>query len=159
MGFTEYDKGNHFWGVVVMAYEIRELKTVDEWKMAFPVMKQLRTHLNLEEFVAVVTDMQPQGYRLFALIDEGKVAAVTGVAQQLNLYYGNHMYVFELVTDAASRSKGYGETLLSYVHNLARELGCGKVALTSGLQRADAHRFYEDKMDYERKSFAFVKEL
>lgn len=143
----------------MVAYEIRELKTAEEWKLAFPVMKQLRTHLNLEEFVALVTDMQPQGYRLLALIDNGKVAAVTGVAQQLNLYYGNHMYVHELVTDEVGRSKGYGKALLSYIHELARELGCGKVALTSGLQRVDAHRFYEEKMGYERKSFAFVKGL
>ncbi|MEH7384173.1 GNAT family N-acetyltransferase [Bacillus sp. JJ1521] len=142
-----------------MAYEIRELKTVDEMKMAFPVMKQLRTHFDLEEFVALVDEMQPQGYRMFALFDEGKVAAVTGVAQQLNLYYGNHIYVYDLVTDEASRSKGYGEALLSYIHELALELGCGKVALTSGLQRVDAHRFYENKMGYERKSLAFVKEL
>ncbi len=143
----------------MVAYEIRELKTAEEWKLAFPVMNQLRTHLDLEEFIALVTDMQPQGYRLFALIDDGKVAAVTGVAQQLNLYYGNHMYVYDLVTDEAVRSKGYGEALLSYIHELGRELGCGLVALTSGLQRVDAHRFYEDKMGYERQSFAFVKEL
>ncbi|WP_245864000.1 GNAT family N-acetyltransferase [Fredinandcohnia onubensis] len=142
-----------------MAYEIRELKTSEEWKLAFPVMKQLRTHLNLEEFVALVTDMQPGGYRMFALIDNGKVAAVTGVAQQLNLYYRNHMYVYDLVTDEAGRSKGYGETLLSYIHELGRELGCELVALSSGLQRVDAHRFYEEKMGYERKSYAFVKEL
>ncbi|MEH7225101.1 GNAT family N-acetyltransferase [Bacillus sp. JJ1566] len=142
-----------------MAYEFRELKTVDEWKMAFPVMKQLRTHLEVDEFVGLVTEMQPQGYRLFALVDGGKVAAVTGVAQQLNLYYGKNMYVYDLVTDEAGRSKGYGEALLSYIHELARELGCSKVALTSGLQRVDAHRFYEEKMGYERKSYAFVREL
>jgi len=143
----------------VLAHEIRELQTVDEWKMAFPVMKQLRTHLTLEEFVALVTEMQPQGYRMFALFDEGEVVAVTGVAQQLNLYYGKNMYVYDLVTDEGGRSKGYGEALLSYIHELARELGCGKVALTSGLQRVDAHRFYEEKMGYERKSYAFVREL
>ncbi|MEH7235845.1 GNAT family N-acetyltransferase [Bacillus sp. JJ1562] len=142
-----------------MAYEIRELKTIDEWKMAFPVMKQLRTHLVLEEFVGLVTEMQIQGYRLFALIDEGKVGAVTGVAQQLNLYYGNHIYVYDLVTDEANRSRGYGEALLLYIHELAQEMGCGKVALSSGLQRMDAHRFYEGKMGYERKSYAFVREL
>ncbi len=145
--------------MVELAYEIRELRTGDEWKMAFPVVNQLRTHLDPEEFVSLVTEMQPQGYRLFVLIDEGKVAAVTGVAQQLNLYYGKNMYVYDLVTDEANRSKGYGEALLSYIHELARELGCGKVALTSGLQRVDAHRFYEEKMGYERKSYAFVKDL
>jgi GNAT superfamily N-acetyltransferase len=142
-----------------MSYEIRELKTADEWKMAFPVMKQLRTHLNVEEFVMLVTEMQQQGYRLFALIKNEKVAAVTGVAQMLNLYYGNHVYVYELVTDEVHRSKGYGEALLSYIHDLAREWGCGMVALSSGLQRKDAHRFYEEKMGYDRKSYAFVKTL
>ncbi|WP_449537756.1 GNAT family N-acetyltransferase [Ferdinandcohnia sp. Marseille-Q9671] len=142
-----------------MAYVIRELKTADEWKTAYPVMKQLRTHLDIDEFVTLVTDMQQQGYRMFALVENEKVAAVTGVANMLNLYYGNHMYVYDLVTDEAHRSKGYGEALLSYIHDLAGELGCGIVALSSGLQRTDAHRFYEDKMEYARKSYAFVKEL
>jgi len=148
-----------FKGVIMLAYQIQELKTIEEWKMAFPVMKQLRAHLDLDEFVSLVTEMQPQGYRLFALIEDRRVSAVTGVAKQLNLYYGHHIFVYELVTDESSRSKGYGEALLSYVHELGRELGCNKIALTSGLQRADAHRFYEEKMGYERKSYAFVKEL
>ncbi|MEC1446400.1 GNAT family N-acetyltransferase, partial [Bacillus haynesii] len=29
----------------------------------------------------------------------------------------------------------------------------------SGLQRADAHRFYEDKMEYEKASYLFRKAL
>jgi hypothetical protein len=32
-------------------------------------------------------------------------------------------------------------------------------ALSSGLQRADAHRYYERRMRYERLSFVFGKSL
>lgn len=142
-----------------MGYEICELKTVEEWLIAFPVMNQLRTHLDEDTYIQMVTEMSKQGYRLFALIDGNKVCAVTGVINWINLYNGNHIYVYDLVTDDESRSKGYGEALLSYIHKLAEDLGCSSVALSSGLQRKDAHRFYEERMGYKRTSYAFVKEL
>ncbi|MFT4417022.1 GNAT family N-acetyltransferase [Fredinandcohnia humi] len=142
-----------------MAYEIRELTTVDEWRVAFPVMNQLRTHLDEETFLTQVTDMQRQGYRLFALFENERAAAVTGIIHLRNLYNGNHIFVYDLVTDESNRSKGYGEALLSYIHQLAEELGCNSVALTSGFQRKDAHRFYEEKMGYAKTSYAFVKTL
>lgn len=142
-----------------MVEDIRELTTAEEWKSAFPVMNQLRTHLDEESFIEQVTEMRKQGYRLFALFVGEQAAAVTGVIQLINLYNGNHIYVYDLVTAEAHRSRGYGEALLSYIHKLAEELGCSSVALSSGLQRKDAHRFYEEKMGYQRTSYAFVKKL
>ncbi|TFB12835.1 GNAT family N-acetyltransferase, partial [Filobacillus milosensis] len=32
-------------------------------------------------------------------------------------------------------------------------------ALSSGLQRTDAHRFYEDRMDYDKVSYVFKSSL
>ncbi|MCH1627438.1 GNAT family N-acetyltransferase [Ferdinandcohnia quinoae] len=142
-----------------MAHDIRELTTVTGWKEAFPVMKQLRTHLDEEQYVQLVSEMQKKGYRMFALYKNEAPVAVTGVGNLLNLYHGNNMFVYDLVTDEAGRSQGYGEILLSYIHDLAVELGCANVVLSSGLQRTDAHRFYEDKMGYNRTSYVFVKNV
>jgi hypothetical protein len=39
------------------------------------------------------------------------------------------------------------------------EQGCERVSLASGFPRTDAHRFYEERMGYERVSFVFTKGL
>jgi hypothetical protein len=51
------------------------------------------------------------------------------------------------------------EHLLRYVEQIAREADCDTVALSSGFQRVDAHRFYETCLDYEKVSYMFVKSL
>ena len=64
-----------------------------------------------------------------------------------------------MVTDTNIRSKGYGEKLLTYVHEWAKENKYESVALSSGLQRTDAHRFYEDRMNYDKVSYVFKTSL
>ena len=75
----------------------------------------------------------------------GVIRALAGIGELTNLYDGRHIGVYELITSASERSRGYGKALMDRVETLARDLGCDTVALASGLQRADAHRFYEDK--------------
>lgn len=77
----------------------------------------------------------------------------------ITLYYGRFVWVCDLVSDANVRSKGYGDKLLTYVQNWAKENHYESVALSSGLQRTDAHRFYEKKMGYDKVSFVFKKNL
>jgi hypothetical protein len=45
------------------------------------------------------------------------------------------------------------------VHEWAKENNYESVVLSSGLQRTDAHRFYEDKMDYDKVSYVFKTSL
>jgi GNAT superfamily N-acetyltransferase len=53
-----------------------------------------------------------------------------------------HLYVDDLVTDEGERSKGIGKLLLGECRRVAHERGCKLLALDSGTQRRDAHRFY-----------------
>ena len=48
----------------------------------------------------------------------------------------------DLVSDAAHRSRGIGSALLRQLERQARALNCHVLALDSGTQRTDAHRFY-----------------
>lgn len=139
---------------------IIELQSPDEIKTAYPVMKQLRTHLVEEQFLSLVIEAQEkENYRLFAIEDENEIAALVGFQPMITLYNGRFIWVCDLVTDSAKRSKGYGEKLLSFVHILAKKEGYECVSLSSGLQRIDAHRFYEEKMNYEKVSYVFKKSL
>ncbi|MDW0117163.1 GNAT family N-acetyltransferase [Sporosarcina thermotolerans] len=139
---------------------IKELQTPQEILKAFPVMNQLRTHLNEKDYLDLVTEaMEKDMYKMFALFDEGEIVAVTGFKPMITLYYGRFVWVCDLVTDANKRSNGYGEKLLSFVHEWAIVNGYKSVALSSGLQRTDAHQFYEDKMGYDKVSYVFKKNL
>ena len=139
---------------------ITEMSTEKEIIEAFPIVNQLRTHLEEKEYTKLVSEAREKDmYRLFALYDQGDIVAVVGFKPMITLYYGRFVWVCDLVTDANSRSEGYGEKLLSFVHNWAAENHYESVALSSGLQRHDAHRFYEEKMEYDKASFVFKKPL
>lgn len=139
---------------------IKELRTVDEWKTAFPVMKQLRTKLDINVYLELVSDsVQKQGYRLIALYNQKEIVALCGFMPMITLYNGRFVWVCELITDRQHRSKGYGKVLLEYVHQWAIDNDYPIVSLSSGLQRIDAHRFYEEKMEYEKVSYVYLKRL
>ncbi|RRJ28431.1 GNAT family N-acetyltransferase [Halocatena pleomorpha] len=139
--------------------DIQELVTEAEWRSAFPVMSQLRTHLDEETYLDYVRQMTADGYRLFARLVDGEIAALAGVQIQINMYYGRHVWVCELVTDAERRSSGHGLALLTFIAEWADEQGCELVALSSGVQRTDAHRFYEERADMERASYVYKQPL
>ena len=50
--------------------DIVELTTEEQWREAFPVMLELRTHLDEDTFVAMLREMAPQGYRLLAVRED-----------------------------------------------------------------------------------------
>ncbi|HEY1065228.1 MAG TPA: GNAT family N-acetyltransferase [Pirellulales bacterium] len=121
----------------------------------YPVMVQLRPHLQSAEFVERVTRQLTQGYRLAYLEAEGEVRAVAGYRFLENLAWGKFCYVDDLVTDAAARSHGFGRTLLAWLVAQARETGCDQFHLDSGVHRFAAHRFYlTQRMDITCHHFA-----
>ncbi|WP_442785812.1 GNAT family N-acetyltransferase [Lentibacillus sp. Marseille-P4043] len=135
---------------------IKQLQSQKEIIQVFPVIKQLRTHLDETTYLELVTDaMENDGYKMFALLDNYEIVAVAGFKPMITLYYGRFVWVCDLVTDRNNRSKGYGERLLAYVHEWAIEHHYESVALSSGLQRKNAHRFYKDKMNYDKVSYVF----
>ncbi|TQR19163.1 GNAT family N-acetyltransferase [Psychrobacillus vulpis] len=139
--------------------KILELTTIEQWKKAFPIMKQLRTDLEEETYLALLNEMRKDGYRLFALISGDNIVSLAGLSFRVNFYSKRHVFIYDLVTDASSRSYGYGETLLNYIHQWSKENGAEYVALESGVQRIDAHRFYEEKLSYDKWCYSFRKTL
>lgn len=139
--------------------EIKQLVTKDEWLTVYPLIKQLRTHLDEASFLALTEEMAEEGYQLLALYHENTAVAVAGIVMKTNYYYGKHIFVYDLVTDMHKRSNGYGEKIMQYVYAYAQENDCKHVALESGLARADAHRFYEKKLGFEKYCYSFKLEV
>jgi GNAT superfamily N-acetyltransferase len=138
--------------------KIQLAETDGEIESCFGVMKQLRTHLDGGEFLALIRQQQSEGFRLAFLEEAGVVRAVAGFRVMHMLYSGKTMYVDDLVTDETKRSSGYGEAILRWLIELARSESCDRFSLDSGTQRARAHRFYF-KQGMSISSFHFQLEL
>ncbi|WP_377890687.1 GNAT family N-acetyltransferase [Alkalihalobacillus sp. R86527] len=139
---------------------IKEMKSTEELKEAFVVMRELRPNLDEETYLEYVNEAREKGsYHLYALYEEGEIVAVIGFSPMITLYYGRSIWVYDLVTRKEDRSKGYGKALLSFVEQWAVDDNYTTIALSSGMQRYDAHRFYEEKMSYNKVSYVFKKEL
>jgi GNAT superfamily N-acetyltransferase len=108
----------------------------------FPVMLHLRPHLVEADFVARVRRMQSAGFRLARLEEGGAVRAVAGYRFHEKLFSGRTLYVDDLVSDPAQRSRGHGARLLTWLADQARAHDCDLLELDSGVQRFEAHRFY-----------------
>jgi ribosomal protein S18 acetylase RimI-like enzyme len=136
--------------------QIRELD-LKELETAWEVVSQLRTSLDYDTFENLIYDMR-QSYVMIGIFERGELRSYAGVAIQTNLYHKRHLFVHELVTDVKYRSQGYGKTMLEYLYDYAKVGACENIVLSSGLQREEAHRFYE-KNDFQKVSYVFLKAL
>lgn len=141
-----------------MPTEIRELRSDADVLAGFPVMSQLRPHLSIDEYSAMVRRMQADGYRQAAVFKDDRAVAAAGfrILEMLNV--GLHLYVDDLVTADVERSAGHGKALMGWLVDLAREAGCTAIDLDSGTHRRAAHRFYARER-FEIVAFHFRREL
>ncbi|MBI1423648.1 MAG: GNAT family N-acetyltransferase [Gammaproteobacteria bacterium] len=126
-----------------MTYSIKHMTTDTEIDQCFVVMSQLRPHLTRETFLTRARSQMQEGYRLACAMTGDTVVAVAGYRFSQSLSWGKFLYVDDLVTDAARRSQGAGKALLQWLIAEAKRHDCAELHLDSGIQRKDAHRFYE----------------
>lgn len=111
-------------------------------EQCFPVMSQLRSHLDFDVFVSQVKNQMEDDYQLAFLEDREEIIAVAGFRISTSLSWGRFLYVFDLVVDESKRSQSYGQQLFQWLIKYAKDLHCQQLHLDSGVQRFDAHRFY-----------------
>lgn len=109
----------------------------------YPVMRELRPHIAEEQFLSRVRGQERADYRLAYIQEPTGVVAVAGFRVSENLAWGRFLYVDNLVTLTGHRSKGYGAKLLAWLKEKATVEACEQMYLDSGIQRKEAHRFYE----------------
>ena len=105
------------------------------------VHRQLRDRLPAD-YRSLMTAVFAGGARMTVATESEAVRGLAVWRIIENTYEGRRLYVDDLVTDAAHRSRGVGHFLLSVLEARARRLGCDVVALDSGTQLTSAHRFY-----------------
>ena len=122
------------------------------------VHRQLRPRLPAD-YVSRLREIFATGGRMALAVEPGGKDVVSVALWRLieNTCEGRRLYVDDLVSDAARRSRGAGRQLLGWLEGKARSLGCDVLALDSGVQRQDAHRFYfREKMVISSYSFKKV---
>jgi GNAT superfamily N-acetyltransferase len=124
---------------------------------AEPVHRQLRANLPLD-YVLRMQQVFANGARMLVATENEQVAGVALWRLVENTYEGRRLYVDDLVTDEAQRSKGVGKLLLQHLESHARSIGCDVLVLDSGVQRSEAHHFYF-REGMRIASFSFRKSL
>lgn len=105
------------------------------------VHRQLRTALPAQ-YRAKMQRVFDGGGRMCVAVEGESVEGVAVYRTYENTFTGRQLYVDDLVTDEAKRSTGVGRALLGYLEEKARALGFDNLALDSGTQRQQAHKFY-----------------
>ncbi|TVY00345.1 GNAT family N-acetyltransferase [Paenibacillus cremeus] len=120
------------------------IESDEQIRSTYFLMKQLRPHLEEATYVSRVKEQQSSyGYKLIALMDdEGIARAAAGYRICESLAWGRHVYVDDLITDEATRSRGYAKQLFDWLEEETSKQQCTALHLDSGYQRHDAHRFY-----------------
>lgn len=69
---------------------------------------------------------------------------------------GRFARVMALIVASECRGRGVGRALLVFLEETARRMGCTKVEVTSGVERRDAHLFYQ-RLGYAEAPKRFLK--
>ena len=118
-------------------------KSDDEIRACYSVVVQLRPSYSEVEFVSQIKKQNASNYYLAYIKKNNKVCSVAGYRFSENLAWGKFLYVDDLITDSEERSNGYGKVMLEWLIEQAKEHDCAELHLDSGVQRLDAHRFYQ----------------
>ena len=129
-----------------MSIDIALARTPADISATWPVMHQLRPHLDAEAYLAQVLRLQAErDFRLARMTVDGMVVAVAGLRFGEWLHGGRYLEIEDFVTSEDCRSHGYGGQFFDWIAALGREAGCQHLRLLSGVQREAAHRFYRRK--------------
>jgi len=125
----------------------------------FPVMKELRPHLSIEEFFSIYDQAHfADGYEIVAIEEQGQIMAVMGYLFLSDFVRGKHVYIDDLVATESARSLGMGAELLKFAEKIAAETQCKALRLCTGIENERGVRFYE-RNGWTKRAYAFAKKL
>ena len=136
-----------------------ELRTPDELKLAFPILKELRPELDFKDFLRLYNAARTSNrYTLVGAYFNDECVALLGYRVLNDFTHGQHLYVDDLVTTSGRRGQGFGEELIRYAEARAPRLGCKKLRLCTGNANEGAKKFYA-RVGWQQRSVVFKKTL
>ena len=98
----------------------------------------------------------PDSVILVAEGGEGLIGLCSAYLDIDSVRFGRRCWVEDLAVHPERRSQGVGKALLAAARDWARERGAKRLGLESGMDRTDAHRFYErEGPTWKSRSYAW----
>lgn len=90
-------------------------------------------------------EIKKQKIKYFTAKDNGKIVGSCYICIIPNLTRGGKSigYIENVIIDTQYRKKGIGKEIVKKAVEYAKEKNCYKVILQSGIERTEAHKFYE----------------
>ena len=127
--------------IISITNAIHDIVELEWLKQSETVHRQLRPALPVD-YVGRMRSVFGSGADMAVSVRDGKVCGITVFRIIENTYSGRELYCDDLVTDEALRSTGVGHALIGYMEKVAIDRDCDCLALDSGTQRHQAHKFY-----------------
>lgn len=135
---------------------IRRLNSKSDFESFFPLISQLRKHLDKDSYFASLQKMIAENYELWGFVRDGKLLGFMGMREYTDFVRGTHLYIDDLVVDEAMRSRGIGAKLLEFAEQQARSRKLPSLRLACAIENTGGAKFYE-KEKWIRRSHNFVK--
>lgn len=135
------------------------LQTQKELEQAFLLMKELRPHLTLQDFLEIYNQShKTTGYEIAAVVKDSQILAIMGYRILYDYVHGKHCYIDDLVSTEQQRSKGYGSILLKYAEQFAQDNQCTGLRLCTGIENDRGKKFYE-KNEWNLRAIVYKKKV
>ncbi len=127
--------------IITITNAVHDIIELEWLKQAESVHRQLRPLLP-PDYVARMREIFASGADMAICVRDEKVCGITVFRILEKTYSGRELYCDDLITDETLRSIGVGHALIAHMKAVAAERGCDCLALDSGTQRHQAHKFY-----------------
>src|SRR5215470_2824418 len=96
-------------------------------------------------------------FRLLAVLSGGEVVGTYSlvIMDKLGKRGTPAGVVEDVAVSPAHQGQGIGRAMMAHALEQCRKAGCYKLALSSNVKRADAHKFYES-LGFERHGYSYV---
>lgn len=137
---------------------IREITSINECKMVFPVLQEVRTNLDEATYLERLGTAKEQGYTLLGAYDGDECIALMGYRIITDFVHGRHLYVDDLVVTESRKRQGLGRMFLEHAETIAKKENCPKLRLCTGIANEEGKEFYK-KVGWELRAVAYKKHL
>lgn len=138
--------------------KIREARSDEDYHAAFPLIRQLFPHLDMQTYARRVFVARATGYRMFVAEIGVKVIGVIGIIPNHNIHDGFVTYIEHVVVDKEYRGQGYGGQLIQFAEQRAREEGCHLIELDTDIGNENVNEMYEHN-GYKQSGYYFYKDI
>lgn len=96
-------------------------------------------------------------YHLYVAEVGGRIVGTFAllIMEKLNHLGTPSAIIDDVIVETECRGQGIGRAMMEYAKQLARAKGCYKLALSTNVKRAEAHRFYES-LGFVRHGYSYI---